>query len=148
MLGQIETAKSVPTVTVIWRIADALGIAISALISTPEPEPAAVVRALDRTNAVGAIHPLWPADHGDEPRLFEIRLLPGQSAPHASQAMPQRASLVVAKGRIRVEFETRHAIDLDEGDAAFYDAQQPALIVNGGCDVALAYLALSLKRTA
>jgi transcriptional regulator with XRE-family HTH domain len=35
MLGQIETGRSVPTVTLVWKVSKALGVALSDLIETP-----------------------------------------------------------------------------------------------------------------
>ena len=34
MLGQIETGKSVPTVSLLWKVADALGVPVTELIAT------------------------------------------------------------------------------------------------------------------
>src|SRR3954471_15921372 len=45
MLGQIELGQSAPTINVLWKIASALGVTFSALISTPTQGGAAVVRA-------------------------------------------------------------------------------------------------------
>ena len=43
MLGQIETGKSVPTVTLAWKIAQALAVPVAALIEAPRAPRALVM---------------------------------------------------------------------------------------------------------
>ncbi|HMA92786.1 MAG TPA: helix-turn-helix transcriptional regulator, partial [Polyangiaceae bacterium] len=67
MLGQIELNRSVPTITVLWRIAKALDIPFSSLIREPEQKgPAVLRRAAARylTSADGTFRSraLFPAD--------------------------------------------------------------------------------------
>jgi transcriptional regulator with XRE-family HTH domain len=146
MLGQIETAKSVPTVTVIWRVADALGIAIGALISNSEPEPATVTRANDHQDAAEPVRRLGQAERSGESRFYEIRLPARQSAILAAQTLPLRAILAVAHGAIGVEFSADNTIELEEGDTMVFDAQQAVRVVNNGTEPVMAYLAQYQKR--
>jgi transcriptional regulator with XRE-family HTH domain len=44
MLGQIETGKSVPTIILLWKIAEALGVPLSVLVTTPGTQTCIVER--------------------------------------------------------------------------------------------------------
>ena len=52
MLGQIESGRSIPTVTVVWKIARALGVDTVDLISAPSQRMHAVVTAAQMVGAL------------------------------------------------------------------------------------------------
>ncbi len=151
MLGQIETSKSVPTVTVIWRIADALGLPIGALLSNPEQQPAQIIRGASHRGVSGTMHPLGQSLSLDEAeaelRFFEISLAPQQAVGLVPQSLPLRAILVVAVGRLSLECPPDATIDLECGDTAVFDAQRSGRLINCSALPAKAFLALFPKRT-
>src|SRR5437660_9886441 len=82
MLGQIELGQSAPTINVLWKIARALEVTFSALISSRTQTGALVLRtqdsklltSKDRTFTSRALFPF------DEPRrveFYELRLTAG-----------------------------------------------------------------------
>src|SRR4249920_3621734 len=82
MLGQIELGQSAPTINVLWKIARALEVTFSALISTRTQSGALVLRSgeskiltsKDRSFSSRALFPF------DEPRrveFYELRLAAG-----------------------------------------------------------------------
>src|SRR5690349_11992025 len=75
MLGQIELAQSAPTITILWRVASALGVPFSALLGSDGQPPATLLRATEafrlRSAAGGlASRPLFP--FGSGPRRTEF----------------------------------------------------------------------------
>ncbi|MFN0220022.1 MAG: helix-turn-helix domain-containing protein [Hyphomicrobium sp.] len=147
MLGQIETAKSVPTVTVIWRIAEALEISTSSLISRTTSEPALVVHPDGRASSRSpAVRPLLPPGRSEEPRFFEVRIEGGRTEAFPGYPATLRVTLALVRGRIRVDFQSAPSIELSEGDVGFFDGQQDHSVENIGDQQALAYVTLTPKR--
>lgn len=148
MLGQIETAKSVPTVTVMWRIAAALDVPINALLSNGASEPAVIVRAgYPSSPGPKGVRAIVAPGRDGEPRFFEIGLAAGQSDGLPAHAASLGASLIVVRGRLRIDFQGQDGIELADGDLSFFEALSPFTIANIGSEPALAYLALTPKRT-
>ena len=127
MLSQIELAQSAPTITILWRVASALGVPFSALLGSDGQPPATVLRAAEafrlRSAGGGLVsRPLFP--FGSGPRrteFYELSLAAGtseRSSPHPPGTME---NLVVAKGKVVVVVGThRHA--LNQGDALVFRA--------------------------
>ena len=114
MLGQIETGKSVPTITVLWKIADALGVPVAQLISDPEAPPFTITRSSEArtiTSSSGRYESRSIAASDDSAGVTfeEIRIAPGHSEVIAERRGSARASLVVASGSIDVAIRRRGA---------------------------------------
>lgn len=145
MLGQIETAKSVPTVSLLWRVADALGVPVATLV-TSESEPLAVV--LSRSSAsllVGsdgryASRSLVPHGRATSTGFFELRLVASHREACPAAPIGTRHSLVVAQGSLRFEIGEEPPIALAEGDAVAFDGGTPYAIENTASLEAIAYL--------
>ena len=147
MLSQIERAQANPTVAVVWRLAQALGVPLADLLQSADA-PAAP--AID-TVAAHATPTLRGADAGCELRIlgpvdlagqfewYELRLQPGavlDSQPHGPGA---REHLSVLAGRLDVR-AGEHTATLAAGETARYAADQPHAIANPGPDAATALL--------
>jgi transcriptional regulator with XRE-family HTH domain len=145
MLGQIETAKSVPTVSLLWRIADALGVPVATLVAT-DREPAAVVISRESASVVVssegryATRNLLPANRQRETTFFEIRIAPDHREKIAPSEIGTRHNLVVAQGRLTVTIGAGQPIVLEEGDALSFEASSPYSIENTETFKATAYL--------
>lgn len=127
MLSQIELAQSAPTITILWRVASALGVPFSALLGSDGPPPATLLRASEAfrlRSAEGGLvsRPLFP--FGSGPRrteFYELTLAP--LAEERSSAHPPGTleNLVVAKGKVDIRVGTeRYA--LGQGDALVFRA--------------------------
>ena len=127
MLSQIELAQSAPTITILWRVASALGVPFSALLGSDGQPPATVLRASEAfrlRSATGGLisRPLFP--FGSGPRrteFYELTLAAEaeeRSPPHPPGTLEQ---LVVAKGQVLIKVGAeRHT--LGQGDALVFRA--------------------------
>lgn len=145
MLGQIETAKSVPTVSLLWRVADALGVPVATLVST-ESEPAVVVVSRDRASILVASEgryssrSLSPLGRQRQAGFFELLIAAGHREEFPASAIGTRHNLVVAAGRLSVAIAGDAPIQLEEGDAIAFEASSAYAIENPAARLATAYL--------
>lgn len=146
MLGQIETGKSVPTVTVVCRIAAALEIPIHALIASGVATQPVIVRSGSAPPTGGeGLRTIAAPGRDEEPRFFEISLAPARSCDFPA-AVQLSASLIVVRGRLQIDLGGPDAIEVADGDATFFDAARPFRVANVGAEPALAYLLLAPGR--
>lgn len=145
MLGQIETAKSVPTVSLLWRVADALGVPVATLVST-ETEPSVVVLSRDRANVLTgsdgryASRSLSPGSRQRSTGFYEVQLAPGHREQFPPAPLGTRHNLVVASGRLSVAVGNDAPVTLEEGDAILFEASSPYAIENPSSALTTAYL--------
>lgn len=147
MLSQIELHQSTPTINVVWRIAGALGVPISALISARESGSTAVLRAADSkvlSSSGGAFRSraLFPFDTRRHVEFYELSLAPGaveNAHPHAPGTVE---NLVVAEGQIEVEIAGATHV-LERGDAVLFEADVVHSYRNTSGAAAVAYLVMT-----
>jgi transcriptional regulator with XRE-family HTH domain len=147
MLGQIELGQSAPTINVLWKIARALEVTFSALISARTQSGALVLRASeakiltskDRSFSSRALFPF------DEPRrieFYELRLSGG--AVEDADAHPPGTSenLVVTAGTVEIDVagDTHR---LEAGDSILFEADTPHAYRNAGKVEAVMYLVMT-----
>jgi transcriptional regulator with XRE-family HTH domain len=147
MLGQIELGQSAPTINVLWKIARALEVTFSALISARTQSGALVLRAAeskiltskDRSFSSRALFPF------DEPRrveFYELKLSAG--AVEDADAHPPGTSenLVVVAGTVEIDVagDTHR---LDTGDSILFEADTPHAYRNAGRSEAVMYLVMT-----
>lgn len=134
MISQIETGKTTPTVTVLWKIVTALGVPFSALLGESEPPAVTIVRRTQtRTieSAGGALvsRPLFLPSRGRHVEVYELTLAPRgrvASPPHAPGTVEL---LVVTRGALHLEVGAdSHA--LRTGDAIEFRADVPHSYIN------------------
>lgn len=144
MLGQIETGKSSPTLTILARIAAALEISCGALIiEDEEPTTVLLTRAASKTLSSSdgrfETRALFPYDGDRTVEFYELRLAPH----HAERADAHRhgtvENLVVAAGTVEVIVGKQPYI-LGEGDALVFEADVPHVYRNMTGGPALVYL--------
>ncbi|MBI3784158.1 MAG: helix-turn-helix domain-containing protein, partial [Deltaproteobacteria bacterium] len=87
MLGQIELQQSTPTINVVWKIARALDVPFSAMISQPGESgpkllPAARAKILTSRDGGFSSRALFPFDEPRSVEFYELRLAP-QATEHA-----------------------------------------------------------------
>jgi transcriptional regulator with XRE-family HTH domain len=129
MLGQVELGRSTPTINVVWKIARALGVPFSALITDPSEAPPTVLRAstakvLRSHDGAFVSRALFPLDAPRGVEFYELRLA-RLSTERADPHPPgTKESLVVAEGAlVMVVAGAQHR--LDAGDAILFDADVP-----------------------
>ncbi|BDT68909.1 HTH-type transcriptional regulator SutR [Comamonadaceae bacterium OS-1] len=147
MLSQIERAQANPTVAVVWRLANALGVPLGDLLgSAPAPaEPAITVVPAHATPSLR--HPdgacelriLGPIDLAGQFEWYALTVQPGgalESQPHEAGT---REHLTLLTGALDVVSGDTHQ-HLAPGETARYAADRPHAIRNPGQVEATAWL--------
>ncbi len=147
MLGQIELGQSAPTINVLWKIAKALEVTFSALISSRTQSGALVLRAgeskiltsKDRSFSSRALFPF------DEPRrveFYELKLTAGSVEDADAHAPGTSENIVVTAGTVEIDVagDTHR---LDAGDSMLFEADTPHAYRNVGKTEAVMYLVMT-----
>jgi transcriptional regulator with XRE-family HTH domain len=153
MLGQIELGQSTPTINVVWKIARALDMPFSALITDETKggtqvlprEKARVLRSQDGKFSSRA---LFPQDRPRNVEFYELRLAPKaieEAEPHRQGTIE---NLIVAEGMVALDIGGDRRL-LDTGDAIFFEADVPHKYENASPALeAVMYLVMTYaKRT-
>lgn len=148
MLGQIETGKSAPTVSLLWKIADALNLSVVHLVAKPDNARISVLRKDDGellTSGNGRFVSRSLLQAGTEARseFLEIRVAPHHIERAKSVPVSGRRTLVVARGTLRVAVDGAAPVVLTESDVAVFDGHLAHTLENPGDDVAVAYLVVA-----
>ena len=147
MLGQIELGHSTPTINVVWKIARALDVSFSTLITERSASSTAIVlrdRAKLLTSQDGSFtsRALFPFDEPRSVEFYELTL----AAQSIEEADPHPAgtteNLVVTSGSLELTAgAVRHR--LSTGDAIFFEADVPHSYRNPGSGPTTMYLVMS-----
>jgi transcriptional regulator with XRE-family HTH domain len=150
MLGQIELEQSTPTINVLWKIASALGVPFSALLSQTESSaisvlPQARARVLRSRDGKFQSRALFPADRPRNVEFYELRLA-GHSAEHADAHAPGTTeNLVVTRGSLELTVMNERRM-LGPGDAILFVADVPHVYRNLASEEMVAYLVMTYAR--
>lgn len=148
MLGQIELGQSTPTINVLWRIARALEVSFSALISQCEKANTTVVLKHERakllTSQDGSFssRALFPFDEPRKVEFYELRLQPGgveEADPHPPGTTE---NLLVSAGALALRVDTS-SFQLSQGDAVHFEADVPHEYRNPGDTETVMYLVMT-----
>jgi transcriptional regulator with XRE-family HTH domain len=149
MLGQIETGKSVPTITLLWKIAAALGVQVAQLITDPDVPLYTVTRRADRDKAEpSGIRKRSLTDGVGQAAysLDEVYLAVGHRETYAPRRDGEITTAVVASGSIETTIGGEPAIQLGEGDGISFSAGLPHSFANNGPSIAILYLVMGFPR--
>lgn len=147
MLSQIELGRSAPSVNVVWRIASALAVPFSALLSVYPGKSPRVLHA--RKSQVTSNHDgtfSWRALFPREPRrateFYQLTIQPHGIGAAAAYAPQTQGNVVVASGSVRIKLGAS-ILRLEEGDAAVFDADVEQIYENMSADLAVMYLVVT-----
>jgi transcriptional regulator with XRE-family HTH domain len=151
MLSQVELGRSAPTINVLWKVARALGVTFSALLSTNLDASPVLLRdssakRLSSIDGAFSSRALFPFDRPRRVEFYELRL-----KPHAAEAAephpPGTAeNIVVNTGDVTITVgNSAHA--LGQGDALLFAADVPHTYCNRGDHDALMYLVMTYAET-
>lgn len=147
MLSQIELGHSTPTINLLWKVATALGVPFSALISARDRAGLAVLRAgdakvLSSRGGKFTSRALFPFESPRRFEFYELRLS-ARSEERAEPHAPGTAeNLVVSKGSVELEVEGERFV-LEAGDAIIFHADVPHAYRNAGPGDAVMYLVMT-----
>jgi transcriptional regulator with XRE-family HTH domain len=147
MLGQIELGQSAPTINVLWKIARAVDVPFSALITSGPPAGVTVLKAamskrLASHDGRFISRALFPFDVPRKVEFYELTL----RAKGVEEAHPHppgtSENLVVTKGLVEID-ASGQTHRLQPGDAIVFDADQPHAYRNVGPSDAVMYLVMT-----
>jgi transcriptional regulator with XRE-family HTH domain len=150
MLGQVELGQSAPTINVLWKIARALDVTFSALISRHSESGTTVLRAVEAkllTSHDGQFvsRALFPFDEPRRVEFYELRIAAGkreEADPHPAGTVE---NLVVNAGALEVGLGAiTHR--LETGDAIVFEADVPHAYTNPGATDAVVYLVMTYAQ--
>jgi transcriptional regulator with XRE-family HTH domain len=148
MLGQIETGKSAPTISVLWKIATALGVSFATLLAS-EAERGVVVLSRTKskvlTSSEGRFQSraLFPFDGERKVEFYELRLAGLHREVAGAHQQGTVENLVVSAGTVEVSVGDSAPRVLSEGDAVLFDADVPHAYRNLGTGEAVLYLVMT-----
>jgi transcriptional regulator with XRE-family HTH domain len=124
MLWQIEQARSAPTITVLARVADALGVPVGAFLDVAAATTAVVMRrndarVLQAGNGAVSTRALFPDSGARGVEFHEVRLEPGAIERRVSGRDGTFENVVVSEGSVEVDLGTGTQV-LNTGDALFF----------------------------
>jgi transcriptional regulator with XRE-family HTH domain len=148
MLGQIELAQSAPTINVLWKIARALEVTFSALISERESQANIVVmrsadsKILTSKDRSFTSRALFPFDKPRRVEFYELRLSAGSAEIAHPHPPGTTENLVVTAGQVDVDI-AGVAHHLDTADSILFEADVPHAYRNRGRAEAVMYLVMT-----
>ena len=152
MLGQIETGKSVPTISLLWKVATALDVPFATLVASGEA-PGTIVLRRDRAKVLGSSdgrftsRALFPFDTERKVEFYELKLAPHHTEDSEAHAPGTHENLVVAQGRAEIVVGKDPPRMLSEGDAIIFEADVPHSYRNLGATEATLYLVMTYVET-
>lgn len=146
MLSQIERNQANPTVAVVWRLAQALGVPLSSLIGgEPEATPTIETVAAHATPSLRSpdghceLRILGPIELAGQFEWYELTVQPGGALESQAHEPGSREHLTLLSGALEVE-SGEQRVKLKPHETARYAADQPHAIRNPGKSVAQALL--------
>jgi transcriptional regulator with XRE-family HTH domain len=147
MLGQVELGQSAPTINVLWKIARAVDVPFSALITGHPTQGVKLLKAsagkrLMSHDGTFASRALFPFDEPRRVEFYELTISPGGVERAEAHAAGTTENLVVARGQ--AELEVGGALhQLAAGDAILFEADVPHAYRNPGAAEATLYLVMT-----
>jgi transcriptional regulator with XRE-family HTH domain len=147
MLGQIELGRSAPTINLLWKVARALEIPLSALTGGPHSHGPTVLKAADSKVLISSSREftsraLFPFDSQRRVEFYELRLSSKGLEKAEAHATGTVENLVVSKGTVEIAVEAQLHV-LEVGDAILFDADVPHHYRNVGQIEALMFLVMT-----
>jgi XRE family transcriptional regulator, regulator of sulfur utilization len=127
-LSQIETQKSSPSISVMWKIAVGLGIPFAELLGDGAAEGQLLRRAdaqvLRSPNGRFESRPVTPAGATPWVEVYEMRLSARSVQRSEAHAPGTREVVIVLSGGLRISVG-QSVFDLEAGDSVAFRADQP-----------------------
>lgn len=147
MLSQIELGRSTPTIGLLWKIANALGVTFATLTSTTARGGTTVLRRIRSkllTSSEGKFssRALFPFDGERRIEFYELRIAPGHTEAAEPHAPGTLENLAVSAGTLELHDGLSWS-RLEAGDSILFEADVDHLYRNAGDDEAVVYLVMT-----
>ncbi len=142
-LSQIESGGTNPTLGVLWRICDGLGLPFAAMLGEGRTEGGTIVRVADASvirSRSGELEsrPLTPERALGDTEVYELRLAPRSIHTAEPHQTGTREGVLVISGAVRIRAGAA-TYDLAVGDALSFAADVPHEYENPGKSEARLY---------
>ncbi len=147
MLSQIELGRSTPTIGLLWKIANALGVTFATLTSTTAKGGTTVLRRirsklLTSSDGKFSSRALFPFDGERRIEFYELRIAPGHTEAAEPHAPGTIENLAVSAGTLELHDGLSWS-RLEAGDSILFEADVDHLYRNAGGDEAVVYLVMT-----
>lgn len=147
-LEAIAAGESVPTIDVLWKIANTLGVPLGSLISSRQRRGMCVLRkakehVMSSKDGRFTSRILFPHDSQRLVEFYELTIAPRHVVNCEAHAPGTLENLVVVRGQIEVTSGKEPPQRLDEGDAIVFEGDVPHRYKNLGSSKAHLYLVMS-----
>jgi len=152
MLGQIETGKSTPTISLLWKVATALDVPFAGLLAARPMQGTIVFRRheaklLSSSDGRFTSRALFPFDNERRVEFYELRLAPHHREDAEAHPLGTRENLIVATGTVEISVAAERPLTLAEGDAIVFEADVRHSYRNLGPSEAVLYLVMTYVET-
>lgn len=153
LLGQIELGKATPSISVVWKIAQAIGVPFAALLAHATPRiGTVVVRRADAKRLASAdgrftSRALYPLGDMQAPEFYELWLAPHSREDAEAHRPGTCENLVVTAGQLELHIGAE-VVHLAKGDAVNFSADLPHSYVNPSGQECWAYLVMRYSGSA
>ncbi len=150
LLNAIARGERAPSIDLLWKIANALGVPFGSLIATPRRSGAVVIRKSEDNVLVssgGAFKSRSLTAFGRSPRveIYELTLAPDHVEQSQAHAPGTSEYLVITHGAVEIVTGREPPYPLNKGDAIHFDADVPHSYRNIGEGEATAHLVLAYE---
>ena len=147
MLGQIELGKSIPTISLLWKVARALDVPFSALNVDGSTSASLLLRAgqaklLTSIDGKFTSRALFPHDAARKVEFYELELAPHTAEHAVAHAPGTTENLIVTAGIVEIEVAHETHV-LKKKDALFFQADVPHVYRNLSAEKAVMYLVMT-----
>lgn len=147
-IERLSDGKDAPSLNVLWKLANALGVPVGSLISAAPRRGTFVLRNASKkviSSADGQFttRPLFPHDCKRLVEFYELNVAPGHIEHCEAHPPGTLESLVIVRGSVEIGAGREPLQRLGEGDAIVFEADVPHTYRNLGKNEALLYLVIS-----
>jgi transcriptional regulator with XRE-family HTH domain len=152
MLGQIESGKSTPTISLLWKVASALEVPFATLINDKAASEVFVLKhenskTLDSNGGRFKSRALFPFDEERKVEFYELRIAPGHEEKAEAHAPGTVENLVVSSGAVEILIEGHLPQLLNEADSILFKAESAHSYKNIGTTEARLYLVMTYAQS-
>lgn len=130
MLSQIETGKSVPTISLLLKVAEALGVPIANLLVAQASRvtvalPKSRAKIVSASNGRFTSRALFPMESTRRAEFYEVRIAGQHRETLEPRAAGTKENVIVVEGRVELTVGNEAPIILPPGDAVLFHADVP-----------------------
>ncbi|ACK52049.1 transcriptional regulator, XRE family [Methylocella silvestris BL2] len=152
-LDAVAAGEAAPTINLVWKIANALGVPFGSLVAARKRGGNIVLRKATEkvyfsNDGRLTSRPLLPHDCKRLVEFYEMTIAPDYVARSEAHGAGTLESLVVVRGEVAIVVGKEASQRLKEGDAMTFEADVPHSYHNLGSTEALLYLVMSYVNLA